>query len=122
MRFADDPDAERPVSGPYDVVWKYAFDGRVEDRAYAIWVYNAHVEHVKATCPKSRLLVFEAKQGWEPLCRFLNVASRTSRIRASTPPRTSSAATGRRKVDRTATNGALRGCDARSGSPDQVHA
>jgi hypothetical protein len=49
------------------------FDGRVEDRSYAIGVYNAHVAKVRATLPESRLLEFEAKQGWEPLCRFLGV-------------------------------------------------
>jgi len=50
------------------------FDGRAEDRAHAIAVYRAHVARVQATIPKSRLLVFEASEGWEPLCRFLNVA------------------------------------------------
>ena len=45
----------------------------MEDRAHVIGVYNSHVAYVKATAPKSRLLVFEAKDGWEPLCRFLGV-------------------------------------------------
>ena len=35
--------------------------------------YHNWMEHVKRTVPKSRLLVFESKQGWEPLCKFLNV-------------------------------------------------
>jgi len=30
-------------------------------------------ERVKATIPADRLLVFEAKDGWAPLCKFLNV-------------------------------------------------
>ena len=55
------------------IIWERLFDSRMEDRAHAIGVYNAHVERVKATLPKSRLLVFEAKQGWEPLCGFLGV-------------------------------------------------
>ena len=29
---------------------------------------------VKATVPKEKLLVFEAKQGWQPLCDFLGVS------------------------------------------------
>lgn len=33
--------------------------------------YEDHIEYVKKTCPKERLLVFEAKDGWEPLCKFL---------------------------------------------------
>jgi hypothetical protein len=28
---------------------------------------------VQATVPADRLLVFDVKQGWEPLCRFLDV-------------------------------------------------
>ena len=35
--------------------------------------FNKWAEEVKATVPKDRLLVFEAKEGWEPLCKFLNV-------------------------------------------------
>ena len=38
-----------------------------------IKAFNEHNEHVKATCPPDKLLVFEAKDGWEPLCKFLNV-------------------------------------------------
>lgn len=36
-------------------------------------VFNRHNEEVKRTIPPERLLVFEAAQGWEPLCRFLGV-------------------------------------------------
>jgi len=74
LRDSDDPNIRRMGEWANDVVWKYVFDGRVEDRAHAIAVYNAHNEHVKATVPQSRLLVFEASQGWEPLCRFLGVS------------------------------------------------
>ena len=56
-----------------ETIWKGVFDGRMDDRAHAVDVYSAHVERVKATLPKSRLLVFEAKQGWLPLCEFLGV-------------------------------------------------
>lgn len=35
--------------------------------------FNRHNEEVKRTIPPARLLVFEAMQGWEPLCRFLEV-------------------------------------------------
>lgn len=41
--------------------------------AHMIDVYNRHNEEVKRTIPAHRLLVFEAKEGWEPLCRFLGV-------------------------------------------------
>ena len=35
--------------------------------------FNEWVEQVKAEIPAERLLVFEVKQGWGPLCRFLGV-------------------------------------------------
>lgn len=35
--------------------------------------FTAHAEAVKAEIPAKRLLVFEAKEGWEPLCAFLGV-------------------------------------------------
>jgi len=36
-------------------------------------VYHRHNEEVRRTIPRDRLLVFEAKDGWEPLCTFLGV-------------------------------------------------
>ena len=33
--------------------------------------YNAWNQSVIDTCPKDKLLVFDVKQGWEPLCKFL---------------------------------------------------
>jgi hypothetical protein len=41
--------------------------------AHMIDVYNRHNEEVKRVIPKDRLLVFEAKDGWEKLCAFLGV-------------------------------------------------
>ena len=35
--------------------------------------FNKHNETVLNTVPKERLLVFDAKEGWEPLCNFLGV-------------------------------------------------
>jgi len=35
--------------------------------------YNQWVDEVKATVPKERLLIFNVKQGWKPLCDFLGV-------------------------------------------------
>ncbi|XP_001630566.2 uncharacterized protein LOC5510065 [Nematostella vectensis] len=33
--------------------------------------YTRHIEEVKAIVPADRLLVFNVKEGWEPLCAFL---------------------------------------------------
>lgn len=54
-------------------VWDGVFQGRFEDREHALQIYRDHIAYVKATAPGDRLLVFEAKDGWEPLCRFLEV-------------------------------------------------
>lgn len=41
------------------------------DRQGLVDGFNAHIEAVKAGVPKDRLLVYEVKQGWEPLCAYL---------------------------------------------------
>jgi hypothetical protein len=49
------------------------FGRREHDRgARGGGVEGAHDE-VKRVCTAERLLVYEVKQGWEPLCRFLEV-------------------------------------------------
>jgi hypothetical protein len=49
------------------------FKGRLHDRSFMIDYFNRHTEAVLAAVPKDRLLVFEAAQGWAPLCAFLGV-------------------------------------------------
>jgi hypothetical protein len=48
------------------------FDGRMHDREYLIQRFHEHVAEVQATIPANRLLTFAAKDGWEPLCTFLD--------------------------------------------------
>ena len=36
--------------------------------------YRLHNAHVESVVPKDKLLVFNVKQGWEPLCEFLSCA------------------------------------------------
>ena len=43
------------------------------EEAHMVGVFKRHNEEVKHTIAPERLLVFEAAQGWEPLCRFLGV-------------------------------------------------
>ena len=38
-----------------------------------IKTYKDHVEAVKNAVPAGRLLVFEVKEGWGPLCKFLGL-------------------------------------------------
>ncbi|HLI81641.1 MAG TPA: sulfotransferase [Candidatus Binataceae bacterium] len=49
------------------------FDNRFEDKAHAIGVFKRHIEEVRASVEPKRLLVFDVREGWEPLCRFLEV-------------------------------------------------
>ncbi|GAB3685064.1 sulfotransferase family protein [Salinisphaera aquimarina] len=43
------------------------------DRDALVERFVAHNEAVKKTIPADRLLVYEIRQGWEPLCEFLGV-------------------------------------------------
>lgn len=56
-----------------DIIWEGTFDGRFEDRPYAIEVFERHNEEVKRRVPPEKLLVYEVKEGWGPLCEFLGV-------------------------------------------------
>ena len=56
-----------------DLVWQGTFDGRFREREYALRVFNEHNQAVQETIPTDKLLVFDVKQGWEPLCQFLGV-------------------------------------------------
>jgi sulfotransferase family protein len=56
-----------------DLIWQGTFDGRVREREYALRIFSEHNQTVQETIPADRLLVFDVKQGWEPLCQFLGV-------------------------------------------------
>lgn len=55
------------------LVWEDIFAGRFEDRDYAMEVFEANNEEVRRRVPPERLLVFDVREGWEPLCKFLGV-------------------------------------------------
>ncbi|MEE4161419.1 MAG: sulfotransferase family protein [Woeseiaceae bacterium] len=55
-----------------DVIAKTGFPAGLDRNAIAER-FVAHNQAVKDTIPASRLLVFEVKDGWEPLCDFLGV-------------------------------------------------
>lgn len=56
-----------------DLIWSGTFHDRFEEREHALRVFHDHTEEVKRTVPPERLLVYEVKEGWGPLCRFLDV-------------------------------------------------
>jgi hypothetical protein len=43
------------------------------DKAALARAFETHIEAVRRTIPASALLVYQVKDGWEPLCRFLGV-------------------------------------------------
>jgi hypothetical protein len=55
------------------LIWEDTFGGNLEDRQHAIEVFERHNEEVKRRVPVERLLVYEIKEGWGPLCDFLGV-------------------------------------------------
>lgn len=62
------------VLGVFDyatnAIWNGIFKGRFEDKEFAIQTFNEWTEEVIRSVPAEKLLVFEAKEGWEPLCNF----------------------------------------------------
>ncbi len=53
------------------IIWDGVFDGRFADREHALAVYRRHADEVRRRVPPERLLVYDVREGWEPLCRFL---------------------------------------------------
>jgi hypothetical protein len=49
------------------------FDNRFEDKAHSIEVFKRHNQAVRDAIDPARLLVFDVRDGWSPLCRFLGV-------------------------------------------------
>lgn len=50
-----------------------AFDDCIDDRAHVIAAFHRHNAEVRRTIAPERLLVYEAAQGWGPLCEFLGL-------------------------------------------------
>jgi hypothetical protein len=66
------PEAKRPwFEMVEEVVVNRSLGGKT-DRVGVIAAFEANEAAAKAMIDKDRLLVFEARQGWEPLCAFLN--------------------------------------------------
>lgn len=56
-------------------VWHIFGDRRDRhDRSRCVEVFKRHIEEVRAHVPPERLLVFDVREGWEPLCAFLGAA------------------------------------------------
>ena len=54
------------------VITRRSFGGKTS-RDDVIKAFEAHVDAVRTSIPANRLLVYEVKDGWEPLCSFLGM-------------------------------------------------
>jgi hypothetical protein len=69
--FSDPVQSQAPPSIVKIITDKVGKD--LHDRERCIAAYERHNAEVRAAVPADRLLVFDAKQGWGPLCAFLGV-------------------------------------------------
>lgn len=67
------PNMRHAVRMMNSIIWEGTFGGNFEDRDHAMAVFAQHIEEVKQQVPPARLLVYNVKEGWEPLCAFLGV-------------------------------------------------
>lgn len=67
-----DPERRVRLTMARKLIIENTFDGRMDDRAHAIAVFERHIEEVKRVIPAERLLVFRVADGWGPLCDFLD--------------------------------------------------
>ena len=56
-----------------DLIWVGLFKNNFSDRESTKLVYYEHIERVKKIIPVDKLLIYNVKEGWEPLCEFLDV-------------------------------------------------
>ena len=55
----------------FEVIWDGIFDGRMSEKDFVIDKYEKHNQAVIDEVPSSKLLIYEPREGWEPLCQFL---------------------------------------------------
>lgn len=63
----------KPGKMASSIVWKNTFQDRFLDKDFARQVFEAHIAEVKRVVPPDRLLVYQVREGWGPLCAFLGV-------------------------------------------------
>lgn len=67
------PHVSAMVAATEEFIGNQTFGGAPNDHDTAIAAFRQRTEDVRAAIPPGRLLVFDVAQGWEPLCRFLDV-------------------------------------------------
>eukprot|EP00045_Choanoeca_perplexa_P004666 m.39738 g.39738 ORF g.39738 m.39738 type:complete len:251 (-) comp12695_c0_seq1:37-789(-) len=61
-----------PMMSALSSLWGGLLQGTMEDKEKAVALYEQHIEEVKRCVPAHQLLIFNVKQGWQPLCTFLD--------------------------------------------------
>lgn len=71
---------ERPPSHVRDVldladevIAEWTFEGQLQDAPTLARVFEQRLDEVAETIAPERLLLFDVRQGWQPLCEFLDV-------------------------------------------------
>jgi len=72
------PEGQPPIPGAGDGSFVKGRDwsqmmADLQDEHTAAADFKRHIEEVRSYVPSHRLLVYEVKQGWQPLCDFLEV-------------------------------------------------
>jgi hypothetical protein len=57
----------------YRTIVALVFHDRISDRGHATRVFREHIAEVQSEIPAHRLLTFDLREGWQPLCKFLEV-------------------------------------------------
>ena len=61
-----------PMRFALKIILKQTFGYKL-DETHVIAAFDRHIAEVQRRIPAERLLVFDVRQGWEPLCAFLGV-------------------------------------------------
>lgn len=68
-----DPLRRKRLQMAREIIVEGAFGGDLDDAANAIGVYEANVARVRAEVPPERLIAFDSRDGWPPLCEALGL-------------------------------------------------
>jgi hypothetical protein len=67
------PHANAIAEMAYELIARQVFDERMSDRKHATRVFKDHIVQVQSEIAPERLLTFDLRDEWEPLCEFLKV-------------------------------------------------
>lgn len=68
-----DPARRARLAMAHEIIINGTFGGDLDDKANAIAVYQANIAQAHREVPPKRLIVFDPKDGWQPLCRALGL-------------------------------------------------